>query len=185
MLSVSPVALNRVAVAFKGVDEEDESQRSTDTSDKGPDGDTFVKTDEGADKSAKEADKAKEKPVDDRPYAEKVGDITEDIKATGKAVTDTIAAGSTAVGATILAGNGAKETLKNSLDDQTKGFFRKIGDSFTKDHPKKEMITKDGVKKIKQVADWKKIGIAGAIIAAVVAGIALYKNATEKKADKD
>lgn len=126
--------------------------------------------------------------ADEKTYADKVNETVDGVKQTTQAVADgakdiagtTVAAVGTVGGTATL----VKNEMKKTMDPETRGFFKKVGMWFTKEIEGAKTIIKDGKEITPRTADWKHIGIAGGIVAGVVAGISIYKGVKAHMAAK-
>ena len=92
----------------------------------------------------------------------------------------------TATTATVCGGVGmVKKAAADSFDEGTKNFFKKTGakiaDFFKPIVEKAEMEGDEIIKPAVRKWNLKNVGIAGGILAAVIAGIALIKKSAQKK----
>lgn len=92
----------------------------------------------------------------------------------------------TATTATVCGGVGmVKKAAADSFDEGTKNFFKKAGakiaDFFKPIVEKAEMEGDEIIKPAVRKWNLKNVGIAGGILAAVIAGIALIKKSAQKK----
>ena len=90
----------------------------------------------------------------------------------------------TATTATVCGGVGmVKKAAADSFDEGTKNFFKKMGTKIADFFKPLQDVVKEGSEEVIQVRKWnlKSFGIAGGVLAAVIAGVALIKKSAKKK----